>query len=290
MNANSYQFGRWQITCAAADGARITQLRYGRLSLLTAAPDPFQAPRQDFGRYERRPVFGYDDCFPSIDSCRYPTGAQAAIPDHGELCWLPWRVEPMLDGLRCDVRSQLLPVRFCRTMTVTDSSLAWSFEVSNEGDSPLPFLHVMHALMPLTDIVGIELPGFHQVVDELHGVARVSMNPRQLSNSLLECPSGIARMLLLHDIDRGELRLRFRTGERLHIRFSSNMFPTLGIWWDHGGYPDEAGLQRFECAFEPMAGRFSSLAKSYDQGSVQTAYPGEPIRWTIHWDVVANIT
>src|SRR5688572_15333965 len=99
MNATSHQFGHWQITCAAADGARITRLKYGRLSLLTSAPDPFRAPRQDFGRYEQRPVFGYDDCFPTIDSCHYPIGTQSALPDHGELCWLPWQVEVMPDGL-----------------------------------------------------------------------------------------------------------------------------------------------------------------------------------------------
>ena len=167
MNALSFQAGKWRMQAAPHDGARIVRLAYDGYDLLTAAPRRFRPPRRDYGRYETRPVYGYDDCFPSVDPGRFP-GMRWRIPDHGELCWLPWAAAPVPGGLRFSVQSRKLPLTFSRTMIFDGNKLRWRFAVRSQAGHPLVFQHVMHPLMPLDriDVAGLKLPDCDAVFDE----------------------------------------------------------------------------------------------------------------------------
>ncbi len=94
------KFGRWMIEYDLDNGARLNRLCFDKFDLLTTNPENFRPPSEDYGEYETRPVFGYDDCFPSVDQCNYP-GMDWKIPDHGELCWLKWNVEAQGNRLIC---------------------------------------------------------------------------------------------------------------------------------------------------------------------------------------------
>ena len=72
--------GLWEIECLPEDGGRIATLRFAGRDFLTRAPDPFTPPAGDFGNYETRPVYGYDDCFPSVDPCTYPARERFDVP------------------------------------------------------------------------------------------------------------------------------------------------------------------------------------------------------------------
>ena len=66
-----FQSGSWRMECDLADGARIRRLRFQEADLLTAKPEAFRPPQADYGRYETRPVFAYDDCFPTVEQCAH---------------------------------------------------------------------------------------------------------------------------------------------------------------------------------------------------------------------------
>ena len=279
------QFGPWEVQCTPDDGARLDALRFDGVDLLTAAPADFHAPQQDYGRYEARPVYGYDDCFPTVDACPFPGGYEFNVPDHGELCWLPWDVERLGSELICRVKSKLLPMTFTRRMVFADAGLTWNFSVRNDSPKAVPFLHVMHPLMPAREITGILLPGFATVSEEMFGRALDVSGPRDVAEFLLSRPGGEANMLLLHDVTGKEVGLNFRGGPSLTVSFPREMFPTLGIWWNNEAYPDEDGCRRVECAFEPIGGTLSSLAGSFRDKVYNTAPPNETVEWSIAWDV-----
>ncbi len=275
--------GRWELECIPEDGARISRLRYDGQDLLTTRPSHFRPPRQDYGRYETRPAYGYDDCFPSCDICNYPTGQSFAIPDHGELCWLGWKCATEGNILDCHTESLLLPATFRRTLVFTEDRLSWIFEVKNTGSEELAFLHVMHPLMPLQSIAEVHLPGFGNVYDEMNGALTDFSAPRQIREHLLGLESGRATMLLLREIQDSKMDIVFNSGLRLTINFPRELFPVVGIWWNNAGYPDEEGCRRIECAFEPIPGPSSSLARSYESGTYLKAPPHGTIQWTIDW-------
>jgi hypothetical protein len=256
------------------------------LDLLTAPPQRFEPPARDFGEYETRPVYGYDDCFPSVDPCDLPGHPGVRIRDHGELCWLPWDVSREPDGLTCIARSAAIPgLRFQRSLTFADTSLVWRFEVCNEGRTSVPFLHVMHALMPLEAVTGLHLPAFAAVIDEISGHAPPFASPDDCAAYLRALPRGQATMLLLRGVREGRFDVVYSHGLRLSVTYPAEFFPTLGIWWNNGGYPDEDACRRTECALEAMPGTWSSLARSYADAAYQSVPPAQRRRWEVVWRV-----
>ncbi len=295
MHKIHFQSGKWFMQAAPHDGARITRLAYDGFGLLTAVPKRFRPPKKDYGLYEKRPVFGYDDCFPSVDAGRFP-GRSWRIPDHGELCWLPWKAQPAHGGLRFAVASQRLPLAFNRTMLFFDNRLSWQFEVRSEAAGPLTFQHVMHPLMPLDaiDLAALRLPDCDMVYDEIskrpagdkakpiHGSRSSALNIQRL---LVSTPPGKFRMLVLRGIKSGGFTIGFNNGMRLRVKFPRRYFNSLGVWWNNRGYPDEPGLRRCECAFEPIPGRASSLARAVRSGGAMIVQPGQNLAWKVEWEM-----
>ncbi len=286
MRVLALQLGQWQVACQPADGGRLGVLRFDGQDLLTGAPATFRPPAGDCGEYERRPVYGYDDCFPTVDPCPLLGVTDVELRDHGELCWLPWEVRAEAGRLVCRTRSPLWPkLEFRRELAFDGGTLRWRFEVANGDDVAVPFLHVMHALLPLEHIRDVQLPPFAHAVFEPTGLPAPCATPQECRAMLLGQPRGTATMLLLRGVADGQAGVTFASGLTLTIGFPAALFPTLGIWWNHAGYPDEDGCRRCECALEPIPGAWSSLARSQADGTGLVALPGERRTWEIIWRV-----
>jgi len=280
--------GPWRVEYRLNDGGRLSRLSYRGYDLLTAAPSDFRPPASEHGRFEDRPVYGYDDCFPSVVACIYP-GSQISIPDHGELCWCAWELSAEPDSLTFSVQSKLLPVFFKRKMVFTDSSIIWAFEVLNEGKDVLPFQHSMHPLVRVDELESIELPEFGSVLDWNRNQIFGPMTPGNLGDFLLGRPKGAVEMLFVREVKKGELSWTYHNGLSIKMKFPADRFQTIGIWWDNGGYPDEDGIRRNECAFEPTPGRSSLLTQAYTDGNCLAVGPGEKFAWQMSWEVEEDL-
>lgn len=285
---NEFDYGPWHVEYRLNDGGRLSRIAYRDYDLLTTAPSNFRPPANEHGQFENRPVYGYDDCFPSVVSCYFP-GSQINIPDHGEVCWLAWELSEEPNGLTFLVRSKLLPVVFKRKMIFTNSSIIWNFEVQNEGKGVLPFQHSMHPLVRVDEIKRIELPGFESAFDWNKNQVLNSTTPEKLRDFLLGLPKGSVEMLFLRNIKTGELRWTYSSGLSVRMKFPVAHFPTIGIWWDNSGYPDEDGICRNECAFEPTPGSTSLLSQAYADGDCLSVGPGERFAWQVLWEVETDL-
>jgi hypothetical protein len=281
---DTFECGPWHVQFAPADGARLQRLTYDGFDLLTSPPENFTMPASDLGEYEKRPVYGYDDCFPSLGRCRYP-GREWNIPDHGELCWLNWKSGSENGRLSFQTRSNGLPVTFARGMRFSEKSVVWRFEVTNHGTETIPFLHVMHPLIRLSEITWMDFPSFEEVIDFSHGNSVELSGGKAVADFLLAQSPGTAVMLFLRRIDRGEMSWRYRSGLGVKSSFPASLFPTIGIWWNNKGYPDEDGLRRDECAFEPLPGFRSVLSEAYDEGHYLSVKPASAFSWEIEWEI-----
>jgi hypothetical protein len=74
-----------------------------------------------------------------------------------------------------------------------------------------------------------------------------------------------------------------RAGLKLRVTYAPDLFPTLAIWWNNGGYPNEAGLRRCECAFEPAPGKTTRLS----DGTTLAVEPGQSRSWQVVWEVTS---
>ena len=285
MKVIKANIGNWNIECMPWDGARISVLQFNGNDLLTTYPGSFKPPEKFYGDYETRPVFGYDDCFPTVEPCTYPSKL-FECRDHGELCWNRWQARFADNSLFCYTKCCMPRVTFRRTLEFNGNSISWQFEVVNLADEDLPFLHVMHALMPLNEISDIVFPGFRSVIDEGKRNNPGLKNPDEVKDYLFAIDKGNYRMLLLRNIEGNFITVSFKTGLKLKIDLPSEMFPTLGVWWNNSGYPDEEGLQRCECAFEPIPGTCSNLSDSFKEGAFLMTKPGKSLKWEIIWKIL----
>ena len=74
-------------------------------------------------------------------------------------------------------------------------------------------------------------------------------------------------------------------GINLLMEYDRALFPTIGIWWNNSGYPDENGLRRSECAFEPISGINSNLEETYRYGRYLNIGAFDAFEWNIYWKV-----
>lgn len=279
----TYEWDPWFVEFTPEDGARLNRLCFHKYDLLTTEPDQFAPPSTDYGMYETRPVYGYDDCFPSVEVSKYPE-KEWIVPDHGELCWLKWDVEKQKNELVFSVNSKILPLHFQRIMRFADSKLEWTFKVTNSGENVLPFQHIIHPLMKLNDIIEINLPSFTSVNNE-KGENIQLKNPKSVESFLLTRDIGETNMLFLQNIKEGRMSWAYENGLQLEMTFPVAQFPTIGIWWNNNGYPDEDGCRRKECAFEPVPGPSSSLSHAYEEDQALYVNPDETFSWQIIWDL-----
>lgn len=278
-----FEKGPWLVEYELTEGARLSRLCYRNFDLLTTAPEHFKAPSTDYGRYETRPVYGYDDCFPSVEVSKYP-GLEWTIPDHGELCWLEWDGEIQSDKIIFSVESEVLPILFKRTLHFRESQLIWRFEVQNNGRKTLPFQHAIHPLIKLTEIKDLQFPDFASINNEA-GELLDFKTPKAFRDFLLSRNEGETHMLYLQRPEGNYVQWTYKNGLQIKMEYPADEFSTIGIWWNHLGYPDEDGCRRDECAFEPIAGQFSELLQSSEKGLCQYVNPNAEESWEIIWSV-----
>ena len=281
-----FQIYDWAIETIPDDGGRIRRLSYQGNELLYQASSVFHPPVNDYGLYETRPVYGYDDCFPSVDKCKFPCAPEFDVPDHGELCWRKWTVKRNANVLAFKTASSVLPVEFRRILEFSGGILNWNFEVSNHGTSPVPFLHVMHPLMPLYMVTGLRVPEFSSVFDEVNQKEMSFTDAHAVEEYLLNLDRGEFAMLILRGVKAGRITIDFKSRLSLEILFPEKQFPSVGIWWNNSGYPAEGGLERCECAFEPIPGICSSLERCFNDGKYLSVLPGSILSWNVRWAIV----
>jgi hypothetical protein len=83
--------------------------------------------------------------------------------------------------------------------------------------------------------------------------------------------------------------VKLRNGLTKKVAYNIDLFPTLGIWWNNSGYPDEKGLHRSEFAFEPIPGSCSNLEISVKNGIYLKAEAGKSISWDINWELSTHM-
>ena len=214
----------WEIESLPDDGGRISRLSYKGNELLCRTPVDFRSPVKDYGLYETRPVYGYDDCLPTVDKCKFPCAPGFNVPDHGELCWQKWFVERNCDILTFRTTSRKLPVEFIRQLVFSGNTLRWNFEVSNRGTVPIPFLHVMHPLMPLGSVKGFEMPEFSTVFDEINQKEMSFPDTKALERYLMNIRPGEFSMLILRGVKSGRMNVNFKFPLNLEIVFPEKLF------------------------------------------------------------------
>ena len=244
----------------------------------------------DFGA---SPQAGVDECVPSVARCEWQG---RSIPDHGEVWFQSWRLDPAelaAGRLHSVVRLPISPFVFSRTIRAEASDVfIFEYALTNTGGAIGAFLWSLHPLFNICSGDRLELPAGVRSLRLNGGLGvpiafgdtwaypepfpGVRLDRLEVPGMPQGCVKGFAgplqegRAALVNDAGR----------DRLELRWDARVTPHLGLWLNrgHGGF--------HHVALEPTNGAPDSLADAVglwkQHGSVGA---GCTVRWSISWQV-----
>lgn len=261
-------------------GARIVSL-YDRVRGHEWLAQPRQAPAAETpyaATYAEYGLFGWDEMFPTIDVCTLPETSGfggVALPDHGEVWALVWRVEQADDqALTLSVQGRALPYTFTRKIVADGDGLALRYMVRNLSDRPLPYLWTAHPSLAVPADTQLT---FAQPVDQVALVAAAPNTGLQPGVVPYPAAGGLAldtlRALSAESFRKWYLQPEARVtacavvtpggGPRLSLTWSDTL-PHFGVWMDEGVVFPVAPIM----TPEPSSGFYDSLSRCLQTGHV----------------------
>jgi hypothetical protein len=195
---------------------------------------------------------GFDDMFPTIDACYYETFPWAGmrLPDHGEVCGLPWAHEFRNDGFSLSVHGVRLPYLMRKSISFLDErTINIEYELKNMSCFPMDYIYAAHPMLN-TEEGGEIITPFDQGAkgicvfssDESMGgygdgiswplIARRGGSKKNGKLSPAFSPSGTTYKFYFSDpVPEGIFGYRY-PDERLELRFdfSREELPYAGLW------------------------------------------------------------
>jgi len=230
--------------------------------------------------YEDCEFSGFDEMFPTIDKCFYPSDPWRGIevPDHGEVWTLPWDFRVRESWVFLSVHGVRFPYRFEKKVAlVGDRGVRCSYRLINDSSFDLHYIWAAHPLFNCIEGMRIILP---QSVDRIintapgarmGGFGQVYEWPKpQGGNSLkldldrVGSPAlrRYAKFYALGKVAEGWCALRDEmSGETIGLSYPPLQVPYLGLWINEGGLAGQ-----YNIALEPCTGALDNLATSVNWG------------------------
>ncbi len=245
-------------------------------------------------RLENFDTSGFDECFPTISACQYPLNPEVALPDHGELWSVAWRVRKQDECLYLEAMSRALHCRFRKRVRLDEDQVILEYELANESDQPVFYLWSAHPLLRVETGAEITLPPevnqmwihwSRQVRLGNHGdlccwPGAVLNGEHQDLSTIRPWSSQTADKLFTNRLKNGYCSLYHpENDESITFQFDPQQVPYIGLWMCTGGWPETNERGHLTVALEPCSGRPDALEEAYARGESAQLKPREVRKW-----------
>jgi len=222
---------------------------------------------------------GWDEIFPSVDPCRIPVpGGEVAVPDHGDLVQMPWRVVSIgAEHLEMWVEGRSLPFVFCRRLELAGRRVRCLYSLESLASFSFPWLWCAHPLVPLDTGLGLEAGAPFRV---LHASGAAS-DLQGLGVDWSQLPPRSERWAAKLFSDEGAVdavRLRKANGASMSLEWNPAEIPFLGLWVNNGGWSGCGSEPYFNLGIEPATLPVDTLSLAKNPPLLQ---PREIRRWSL---------
>jgi hypothetical protein len=294
--------GRLRALFLPGHGGKMASLVWeasGREFLVQAQGSAYRPLAYD-GDYVASECSGFDDLFPTIDRFRYDRfpWEGAEMPDHGEVCGLPWDYIEEADGegegFRLCVDGVRFPYRLEKRVHFTETgALRIAYELTNRSAFDLDCLWAAHIMLGSEEGAELVLPyttgaetvcvfsqdeGLGRFGDTLAWPVcrRADGGVQRLDRAAAARPDGNSyKYYFKEPMPEGWFAYRYPSdGLEVRGRLSTESVPYFGVWMNEGSFK---GLHNI--GIEPCTGTFDrpDAARKAGQASVLKA------RDTLHW-------
>ena len=244
--------------------------------------------------YSDHDMSGFDECFPSVADCKFPSGKHKGISlgDHGYLWRNAWKTQIKDDAVFMSKDLPLLNCAFERTCKLQEpGQLRLDYKISNYGSEPIPFIYSAHPLLRADEHTELILPEeVKDVYIYLAGEGFDFCNNTWVDfpfadNSIMQGPFMGAKNSYMKFFTKCSPQSRAilhqkDTGQSLQFQFDTNILSCLGVLVSNGYVDGEITMPPF-LALEPTTGIGDELATCQSTQTLRQIKPGQEIRfWT----------
>lgn len=268
-----------------------------------------QSPSKEFVRsayasnFAEGDVSGFDEIFPSIESCFYPLEPWegVSVPDHGEVWSLPWQYNVLNNSIVLRVHGVRFPYRLEKKIEfLREQCFRITYKAENLSDFDFPFIWTPHMLLQCEADSVIVLPDSVKnvistcSVDNKLGkfgtmhtwpITRINEEAYDISQVYPKYPGKCEKYYAMGNVLEGWCALHNKgTGSCVGLSYPIDKVPYLGIW---------EGIMngRFVTALEPCTGDLDSLDTAVQWNRVSVIKAKSHIEWylNITFDTVERI-
>lgn len=270
-------------------GAKLTSLKDKRTGRELLEQDKGESYRKlsYAGEYVPAECSAFDDMFPTIDAfrCNQFPWEGVEMPDHGEVCGLPWTTEIHEDSVTFRVHGVRFPYSLQKTVTEKDGNLALAYRAENHSPFDFDFVYAAHCMIAAEENAYLTVPYekgasctyiFH-MQDDINYGDKCTWE----SYTMGHYPDGDTQKFFFDDpAPEGWCQLNYQDGSFVRMTFDAEKIPYLGIWANCGEFK---GM--YNCAFEPSSGTHDrpDVARMHKKFSVLPA--NGTYEWTLGFEV-----
>jgi len=303
INAVTLESAALKVQFIPESGAKMASLvskKTAKEFLVQGENSEYKTLRYD-GNYVEAECSGFDDMFPSIDRVFYDSypWKGVEIPDHGEVCALPWDYSIEDDCLRMSVCGIRFPYKLEKQIRFeSNNKLNIKYKAVNLSGFDLHFLWAAHAMINVEEGGEIQVPYKGQqnatyVFSRDEGMGKYGhkltwpetrrRNGRfqKLNFTSPKNEKGNNYKFYFDaEMPEGWCSYKYKDGPALTMSFPPEKVPYLGIWVNEGSFHGFHNI-----ALEPCTGSYDrpDLAKIHGQNSILRA-KGE-YTWFLNFQV-----
>ncbi len=275
-------------------GGKITSVKDGNgREYLSRSPRPYRARNYGLKFAEDTEFDGLDECFPTVSPCVIPSGPfkGVEIPDHGELCQIPWEVTSEMAQHSMEAQGVRLPYLFRRTilLNVIDTSVIFNYRVLNLGDQPIPYIYAFHPLFEGRDNMRLDIPDETPVLvpfssGDFLGKPGSVMRFGDLKDgaglpfkdNVFKKNSGRFWKFVAGPLKVGQTALHFKEGDGVALEWDRDVLPYLAVWCTEGGV-----MNLHHIGLEPTTGPDDDLSVAMNRGTARSLPARAAQTWSI---------
>ncbi|MCR4908124.1 MAG: aldose 1-epimerase family protein [Lachnospiraceae bacterium] len=253
----------------------------------------------NFGDYD---MSGLDDAFPNIDAETLTYGGRVfSYPDHGEI----WSREMEVLGAEKEKLglcwfSPRFSYNYFKTLSLSGSSLVFSYEIKNAGDTDFPCIWTMHGLLRFERDMRLVFPeGMDRIVNVLpdtplgekdseHSLSKGEFDFTRMPDASALKKAGwqetepwYMKYYGAGPVGEGSCQVIYPSdGIKAVFSYDAEKLPWLGVWINAGGFSGDYNL-----AMEMTNGFYDQVSKALDNNRCCVLKPGEKLSFEVSLSV-----
>lgn len=246
-----------------------------------------------YAPFELFDASGFDDAFPTIDSCKVMVGGREVLyPDHGEIWSATFDYEVQGEKLVLKYHSKILDYSYEKSFELEEDRLKVSYNIKNTGEHHIPCLWAFHCLINCEEDMEIIFPEGTEQVLNVHGskhlgeigtvhnypIAKTPLGEAFNLNKVLPLSSNnTEKYYALGKVEKGQCGAYYPSKDvHYNVYFNKEVLPYVGFWVTEGGFRGD-----YNCALEPCNGYYDSIDIAEKNNALYVLCPKEELNFNI---------